>query len=673
MIRKVNEWIKSVSPETLKIRVTIAAVCGLFVWILLTLVDLQITNHEKYLFEAKRQQFETEPIKPERGLIYDRDGNLLVYNSADYTVHFNYRGLKKKTINDIIKSVSKVTGKDSTYYHAKMIPGKSEAVLESKMTGITVMELKNLDISSLNISYEPSRIYHYGNFASHVLGFVDRKTLTGREGIEYTFEKQLAGVEGVQSIKKNRSGSIASVIDEMTIPPVQGKSVVLTIDQGIQKSVEEILEDENIQSLKATVIIMHPGTGEVLAFANSGGYNPNQYSASEKRVRKNSGITDIYEPGSTFKGVTFASLIDRGKITSITEIIDTDNGVYSPFKGVVIQDVHPYPMLSVSDVLAKSSNVGTIKLVQRVEDQEFYEDLRKLGFGSKTNIQLPSETKGRLNSPDSWSKISKSSLSYGYEIGVSAIQLITAYAAIINGGKLYEPRIVKSLLNPDGSIDTVYQVKEIRQVFTEKTSAIMRNLLIRAVENGTGHKAAIEGIRIGGKTGTSRSLIDGKYSTEKHNSSFVGFFPAENPEYIILVVAESDGRAAYTGGDLAAPLFKEIARKIIEKRPHLIDGNVNPAPKEEEQVQFAFAKNEITASEYIPMKEAGEIKIRKTVLPDLTGLSVRQALQICGEMKLQFQVNGHGRIIKQSIAPEMRVKVGTLVVLEGSHQFREDN
>lgn len=671
MIRKVIEWFRSIPPEALKIKATIAVVGGLFVWILLTLVDLQIVNHEKYLFDAKRQQFGTVPVKPERGLIYDRSGNLLVYNSADYTVHFNYRGLTKKSVNDIIKRVSKVTGRDTSYYYAKMKPGKYEAVLESKLTGSTVLALKNLDLSPLKISYEPTRIYHYGQLASHVLGYVDRKSLKGKDGIEYSFETMLAGVEGVQSVRKNRSGSIASVIEEMTIPPVQGKSVVLTIDQGIQKSVEDILAGDKAKSLKTTVIIMHPGTGEVLAFANSDGFNPNHYASDEKRVRKNSGITDIYEPGSTFKGVTFASLLERGKITSLTEIIDTENGVYSPFKGVVIRDVHPYPMLSVSDILVRSSNVGTIKLVQRTDDQEFYEDLRKLGFGSKTNIQLPAETKGLLKSPDSWSKISKSSLSYGYEIGVSAIQLITAYSAIINGGILYEPRIVKSLLNPDGSMDTDYPVKEIRRVYTEKTSGIMRNLLISAVEKGTGQKAIIEGIRVGGKTGTSRSMVGGKYSTEKYNSSFIGFFPAESPEYILLVVAESGGKGAYTGGEVAAPIFREIALRIIEKRPELLNGGMKDEPAEEEQIQFTFAKNDITSSEYIPMKEAGEIKIRKTIMPDLTGLSVREALQICGEMKLQFKIHGHGRIVRQSIAPESRVKAGQMVVFEGSHQFRE--
>ncbi|MCK6614406.1 MAG: transpeptidase family protein [Ignavibacteriaceae bacterium] len=668
-----SDWFKSISPETLKIRVTIAAVGGLFVWIVLTLVDLQITNHEKYLFEAKRQQFGTVPVRPERGLIYDRDGNLLVYNSADYTVNFNFRGLTKKTIQDIIKRVSKVTGKDTAYYYAKMKPGRYEAVLEKKITGSTVLALKNLDISALKVSYEPTRIYHYGNLASHVLGYVDRKTLKGRDGIEYSFEKTLAGVEGVQSVRKNRSGSIASLIEEMTIPPVQGKSVVLTIDQGIQKPIEDILADEKTKSLKATVIIMDPRTGEVLAFANSGGYDPNHYSSSETRVRKNSGVTDIYEPGSTFKGITFASLIDRGKLTSFTEIIDTDNGVYSPFKGVVIRDVHPYPMLSVSDVLAKSSNVGTIKLVQRITDEEFYDDLRKLGFGSKTNIQLPAETKGRLASPASWSKLSKSSLSYGYEIGVSPIQLITAYAAIINGGVLFEPRLVKSVLNPDGSVYEEYPAKEIRKVYTARTSELMRGLLVRAVDNGTGKKAAIEGISIGGKTGTSRSIIDGKYTKERYNSSFVGFFPAENPEYIVLVVAESAGKGLYTGGELAAPLFREIALKIIEKRPELLRGNSAPEPKQDETVQFSFAKNEITPSEYIPMKEAGKITVRKTIMPDLTGLSIREALDICGEMKLRFKVNGHGRIISQSVAPESRVKPGDMVVLGGSHHFTEEN
>lgn len=661
-----SENIKSPArEETIKIRITISVMAVLCLWIIVTLVRLQIVQHESFLFQAQSQQFGTIPVIPERGNIYDKDYNLLAYNSSDYTVIFNYRNLSNRVITHCLTKIASVTGRSVEYYRKKMAKGRSDIVIEKKITGDTVLKLKALNISYLNFNYEPSRIYTHGSFASHILGYVDSKTLKGLNGIEYSFEGVLGGVKGMQTVEKNNAGTILEVIKEATVKPVRGKNVVLTIEHGIQTAVEEVMGNEKNSGLKGSVIVMNPQNGEILAFYHSFPYDPNQFTLQENQVRKNGAVTDIYEPGSTFKAFTFASLIEHGAITNLNEVIETENGVYSPVKGVTVRDNHKFAYLSVQDVLAQSSNIGTIKLISRLSNEQFYDDIRKLGFGNKTNIPLPSETSGLLRKPSEWSLISKSSIAYGYEIGVSPIQLIAAYAPLINGGIYYEPKLITAVTDETGKLIQQFEAKRIRHIFSPKTSDIMRKLLVRAVESGTGKKARIEGISIGGKTGTSRKLHNGRYDRENYNASFVGFFPADAPKYLIMVVAEINSETAYTGGEIAAPIFREIAGKIIAKDPRMYDNPEAPEREKTAPVQFVSA-NENLAAEFIPLKGSSSVKIQKSIMPDLSGLSLRDAVKYCNELGLLFTIHGNGLVKEQSIPAGVKVIPGQICLLTGS-------
>lgn len=653
-----------VSQETIKYRIAIAGMALLCIWIIAALFKLQVLQHESYLFQAQSQQFGTVPVMPERGNIYDKDNNLLAYNSSDYTIIFNYRNLNDRIVNSCLKRISAVTGVPVSTYRKKMNNGKQEIVIGKKITGEKVLQLRELQMSYLNFHYEPTRIYTYGSFASHVLGYVNSKSLKGLNGVEYAFENHLAGVSGLQTVEKNRTGTTIEIIEEATVKPVRGNNVILTIEHGVQTVVEEVMAGSTNTNLRGSVIVMNPQNGEILGFYHSSPYDPNQFTLQENQSRKNGAVTDVYEPGSTFKSFTFASLIEHNAVTDLNEVIGTENGVYSPVRGITIRDNHKHASLSVQDVLAQSSNIGTIKLVSRLSNEQFYDDIRKLGFGNKTNIMLPSETNGLLKPPSSWSQLSKSSISYGYEIGVSAVQLIAAYAALINGGIYYEPKVVKAITDESGNDVVRFDAKPIRTVFSPATSAVMKRLLVRAVETGTGKKARIEGVAVGGKTGTSRRLHEGSYTRDKYNASFVGFFPAEMPKYLILVAVEVDSDASYTGGEVAAPIFKEIATKILarSKQPE-----IDETPKEETEfkVQFVSATEPITA-EFVQLRGSNPINIKKSVMPDLRGLTLRDAVKYCTELGLQFKIQGNGYIAGQSIPAGQSISKGEICLLRGS-------
>ena len=311
-------------------------------------------------------------------------------------------------------------------------------------------------------------------------------------------------------VQVNAVGDVVTVDDEEINPAVSGDDFYLTID----KSYQLILEDElrkgvqHYGAASGTGIIMDPNTGEVLALANIDDFNPNEYWKYNDFQRRNRAITDTYEPGSTFKSFTIASLIDQ-KLCRLNEKLNLENGKYR-YQSVNIRDTHPFNSLNVVKIFEQSSNIGIAKLVQRIDDEKYFKYLRGFGFGNSTSITLNGEAAGRLRKPNEWSKISKAYLSFGYEISVTPLQLAAAYCALVNGGVLYEPQLVQRQVSQNGELISEFSPKEIRRVISPETSEVMRDLLGGVVKNGTGKKAFSEIISIGGKTGTSQKLVDGQ-------------------------------------------------------------------------------------------------------------------------------------------------------------------
>ncbi|MHC1739049.1 MAG: penicillin-binding protein [Ignavibacteriaceae bacterium] len=633
-----------------------------FIALIIRLVDVQLVRSEELRFYAQRQQSVVENIVPARGLIYDRDKNLLVYNRNDVSFYVDTRMAGKKDKKLIAQAFARFFNKEESYYEELLAKNSKIICIEKKVFHERIVELKELKINGLFFEDEPSRIYRYENLASHILGYVNTKN-SGVEGVEKFFDNDLTGEVGRRIIIRDAKGKTVTINEEDQKPSQSGKNLQLTIDKGIQSILEEELRKgkENFGASNFVGIVMDPGTGEILAMSSMDDFNPNKYSAFSDTIRRNKAVTDAFEPGSTFKAVTLASFLDKG-ICKESDRVFLENGRYK-YKKITINDSHAYSWLDVKGVFSHSSNIGMSKLSQQISKEDMYVYLRGFGLGNFTYVNLPSEVRGTLRRPDSWTDYTKSSISFGYEVSVTPIQMASVYSSLINGGILYQPTVVKRVLTNDGSVDREFEPKEIRRVISEETSARMRKLFQSVVEEGTGKKAKIDGITIGGKTGTSRQIIQGQYSREKYNSTFIGFFPVDKPKYLVFVLANSPSQKSYYGGDVAAPVFRNITSRIIDLDPELeIKTEFTTESHIAHLDQFKTSLDSIngkTTPHKIKSKNDISSKNRR-VMPDLRGLSIRDAIFVMSRMKLKYSVSGNGRIVDQSILPGTKLISGSV-------------
>ncbi len=601
--------------------VVIIGIIVFFFALLFKLFDVQIIKSDELKYYAERQQTKLEKVEPERGLIYDRDDVLLAYNKNDVSFFLDLRMADKADRQKIAEKFSSVFVKSKSYYLKLMNQTSKTFCIEKKAPGEKALLLKNFKADGLFSVEDPTRVYHYKNLASHILGFTDQKDYTGVNGIEKSFNDLLKGEEGVRLVERNAVGDVMTFSEDETREAVPGDNIYLTIKRSFQSVLEEELQKgiSDFDASSGVGIIMNPNTGEILALANINDYDPNNYWDFSDDARRNRSVTDTYEPGSTFKSFTMATLLDQN-LCKETERINVENGKYR-FKNANISDTHSFENLTVRGIIEQSSNVGISKLSQRIDDELFYKYLRGFGFGNYTAINLPGEVKGTLKKPNEWSGITKAFMSFGYEISVTPIQLATAYSAIVNGGILYKPLIVKKITNENGEVVVNNESKEVRRVISEKTSERMKSLLKGVVDNGTGKLANLDIVPVGGKTGTSQRLVDGKY-TRNYNSSFVGFFPVENPQIVCLILLNSPNVGKY-GGLVAAPIFKKVATRLIELEPGLIGKPEDlPVKKDYDFVSTSNHPDEDNVSATVKKPEEIQKYNSKTkVMPELKDYS----------------------------------------------------
>ena len=449
-------------------------------------------------------------------------------------------------------------------------------------------------------------------------------------------------------------------------PALSGDDFYLTIDKSYQFILEDELRKgvEEYGAISGTGVIMDPNTGEVLALANIDDFNPNEYWKYNDFQRRNRAITDTYEPGSTFKSFTLASLIDQ-KLCRLNEKLNLENGKYK-YQSVNIRDTHPFKSLNVVEILEQSSNIGVAKLVQRIDDEKYFKYLRGFGFGNSTSLTLPGETAGRLRKPNEWSKVSKTYLSFGYEISVTPVQIAAGYCALVNGGVLYEPQLIQRQINQNDELVYEFAPKEIRRVISTETSDVMRDLLGGVVKNGTGKKAFSELISIGGKTGTSQKLVDGSYSKQHYNSSFVGFFPVENPQVVCLILLNSPDQGRY-GGLVAAPIFKSVAERIVQNDIEKFQQYLNPDLMK--NLKFAednSGDDERTKTQIKPIS-VKEVKVSSNnKMPDLVNCQIKDAIYALTKLGVKYKIKGTGIITSQSIAPGQKLNGKEICLIECS-------
>lgn len=636
----------------------------LFIALVIKLVDIQIVKSEELKYYAQRQQTNLEKIDAERGLIYDRNNVLLVYNRNDYSFYLDLRMVSKSGKDKIAQKFSSIFGRSKNYYYNLMSDSGKTICLEKKAPGQKAFQLTNFKINGLFYREDPTRVYHYDDVASHVLGFVGNDG-QGVNGIERSFNKQLSGEDGTRLVERDAVGDMITISEEETKPAVPGDNLVLTINKTYQSILEEELKNglSTYGGVSAVGIIMDPNTGEILALANMNDYNPNEYWNYTDDERRDKAVTDTYEPGSTFKGISMSALLDQNLVNENQKVY-VENGKYR-FRNVTIYDTHEHTWLTAKGVVEESSNIGMTKLVQNIDDDLFYKYVRAFGFGNYTSIDLPGEVKGKLKKPNEWSAITKAYMSFGYEIAVTPIQMITAYSAIINGGILYQPQIIKKVVAHDGTVLTENTPKEIRRVISSKTSADMRNIFVGVVNKGTGKNAKLDFITVGGKTGTSQRLVNGSYSKTNYNSSFIGFFPADDPKIICFVLVNSPKKGRY-GGQVAAPIFKNVAQRIINT-----DVNYFEEQPEDKQnnVKVVFTSNK-QEDKQIPSTQPTKIltndlnSFSKSKMPDLSNYSLRDGIKILSELGIKYRVNGSGVIVSQSIKPGENISKGLVCNLD---------
>lgn len=533
-------------------------ICFGFFIVALRLADIMILDHNRLNARARMQQLKGEEIRVRRGMIFDRNGRDMALNLELESLYCDPADVSFP--KESAGTLSAITGKP---YKAMLIKMSSEGRfvwIQRKLSPDIAKKVKDMNLKGVGFIPDAKRYYPKGNLASHVLGIVDIDN-KGIEGIELEYNKYLSTGGGKVLLARDASGKTLSQGVDIES---RGNNLVLTMDEWLQYAVEEELDRVMAESRAsaAAVIMMDPFTGDILAMANRPSFDPNAAKASKIGERRNRGITDCYEPGSTFKIVVGAAALQEKIISSGTRF-DVSKGIIE-VGNKVIHDAHKLGILTFEEVIQKSSNVGAIMIGMRLGKERVYRYAKALGFGEKTGIDLPGEVSGWIRPPERWSGVSIGSVPIGQEVAVTPLQVLRAYAAIANGGFLVTPHIVSRVISPEGREIWIPKY-EAKKVLSRETAERFKDILKTVTQDGgTATGAAVNGNYVAGKTGTAQIVdpVTKRYSRDKYVSSFVGFVPADNPRVaMIVVVYEPKGQ--HYGGLVAAPVFKRIAEKAL--------------------------------------------------------------------------------------------------------------
>lgn len=689
---------------------------GILLWgaaIFARLIWLQAVQHRKYQAQAEQQHTITVPVPPIRGEIRDRRGEALAISlkaeSLFATPRFFYPDFRKdkgerawgnpnrKLAQEVAAQLAPILELPKGVVVDRLLKKSPFVYLERQLPASKVAAIKELiaqaedsddddrpnGFKALAFLDESRRVYPRGSLASQIIGFVNVDG-QGQLGIEQTSEALLAGHKGEFVAAKDARNRLRLLREQYTQTPVNGSTLQLTIDSTIQHIVEESLEEAVRLSRPATAyaVVVDPNTGEILAMAGTPRFDPNQLlpkkfrnrgegelSSAEKEelrheldrqraARKVHPVEDAYEPGSTMKIFTASIALEERKV-HLGERIDCMGGrwVYSP-KQNAITDTHRHGVLSFEEILWQSSNVGAAKMGIRLDPSTHFQYLHKFGFGEPTGLNFPGETQGRLPIPAEWSVPTQYTLSYGYGLNASPLQVLMAGCAIANGGKLMKPILVSRIYNDKGSLLKEAKPEVRFKVMSEETSALMREALKGVVSQGTAKKAKLDGgVEAFGKTGTSRKIINGKYDPKRHFASFMGFFPAEAPQFGVLVMLDDPAGDA-DGGSVAAPVFKRIGDAILRYRQGGGDADRG-------------ADLKLSLRDW-PVGETDEavIHIQEGRVPALLGLSLKAAIQRIvmagGKPVVEGRPEGinAARVKEQSPAPEAELRPGQAVIIK---------
>ncbi|MGO9124123.1 MAG: penicillin-binding protein [Terriglobales bacterium] len=537
--------------------------------ICLRLVYLQIFRYGSFELRAQHQQQRTTEVSARRGIIYDRAGHELAMSIAVDSVF-----AVPTEIPDVagtISLLSRITHADPRELLARCQAAHTFCWLARKADAETADRIRSLNLRGIYFQKESKRFYPKRELAAQVIGYVGTDD-EGLSGIEREFDDKLRGRPGEMLVSVDARRKWFGSVEKQ---PEPGQNVVLTIDQQIQYIAERELQTamQQTHAEAGSVIVENPHTGEILALANQPTFNPNLAREITPAKLKNHAVSDVYEPGSTFKVVTISAALEE-KLTTPQEVFDCQMGSIV-INGMRIHDSRPHGLLPVSDILAESSDVGSIKIGMRLGDDRFYKYIRGFGFGQETGIELPGETRGLTKPPNRWSRVSFAAISMGQEIGITPLQLAGLISTMANDGVWVAPRIVAATNAPQSTPQTIaFHPVEQRRVISTLTAAQMRQMMQGVVLHGTGTKALLEGYTSAGKTGTAQKVDPAThaYSHSKYVASFAGFAPINNPVITVAVILDS-AVGLHQGGQISAPVFQRVAQQVLEylHTPHDVE------------------------------------------------------------------------------------------------------
>ncbi len=522
------------------------------------LLQFQVFQHEEISALADEIGVEKRPVLPTRGIIYDRNMEALAVSVTVKTVIAEPRRIENiRTAADTLASILDLDPEE--LMHRMSDPShRKYLVVKRRIDPAVASYILSLEMNGVYMVDEGMRVYPHRNLASHTLGFVNMAG-EGVAGLEQQYENELRGEEGLAVYKTDALGR--SYDKQVIKPPKAANSIVLSIDSSIQSLAQRELASgvEAHRAAAGVAIVMESDTGRILALANYPDFNCNRYGEYPSRVWRNRAVQDQYEPGSTLKVVTASAALEEG-LVKLHETIDCQMGSIL-LGGHSFHDHKPYGLLTFEEVIENSSNVGAIKLGMRLGKEPLYRWLCSFGFGSATGVDLPAEAEGFLRKPEDWSALSIGSISFGHEISVTSMQVLTAVNIVATGGYKLRPSVVDRVVSDKGEVVYRHEPERVR-VMRSETAAAMQNILEGVVLNGTGTRAFLQGYRSAGKTGTAQKIENGRFSKTRYVASFVGFAPLPDSRITILVLIDEPEGDIY-GGDVAAPVFRIIARETL--------------------------------------------------------------------------------------------------------------
>ncbi len=685
---------------------------------------IQIVQGEELKKGALEQWTKSIEIKAKRGTIYDRNGKELAISVSSHTVWASPADIKNP--EETAKKVAEVLELDEKEVYEKITKKVNVIKIKQWITMEETKKLRELNLSGIEIVDDNKRFYPYGAFASYILGFTDIDN-NGLYGIERTYDKYLSGASGRWVKIEDARGVEMPYGGEKVYEPENGLNVVLTIDETIQHFAEKAAKEalERTKAKNVAILVMEPKTGDILALANLPQYDPNNprepldpelkeqwKNLTQEELEKewydmwrNFSIKDSYEPGSTFKLIVSAAALEEGAVNVDTHFYC--GGFVRDIPGVVLKCArwyNPHGSQNFKEALENSCNVAFVDVGRRLGKEKLYEYIKAFGFGEPTGIELTGEQGGIIPaSTDVIKEVNLATMSYGHGIAVTPIQLLTAVSAIANGGKLMVPRVVSKLVDNEGNVVKTIEPVVKRQVISESTAKTLLELMEGVVSEGTGSNAYVPGYRVAGKTGTAQKIIDGRYAPGKYIGSFVAVAPADDPKIAVLVIVD-EPQGVYYGGSVAAP----VAGDLIEETLNYLD--VPPKYTEEEKEKYEntqvvpdvrnkkieeagkiltelgfryttesydFSENSIVIEQFpLPGTEVtlgsivdlyldvDYIRDNKIVVPDVTGKTREEIINILKGVGLNYEFQGQGKAIDQDPKPGTEVEKNSTVKIK---------